>query len=312
MKKHNAFTLIELLVVIAIIAILAAILFPVFTQAKVAAKKTADLSNLKQIGTAIQIYASNADDYIPHYNWQHDYVFAARLMPYTKNRDIFKAPASSAKEGAVQRQKVGGAGGTAPGYMIDPNDVCVGLGVSTAGGSKYYNDIFPAIDFRLNTTIFGYQGDICAPGGYFDLAPNLSGAGGNGAGSNGGVEDIGNGFGGTTFTNVSKVVVLHDFPLSGKTWPGNQNATPGFWGGTFKGYYGNGSNAVMMDSHASFFPMTKMLPNLKDDLTYVYADLWAGDEGRTPPANGWTGNHADMAGKSFNWWGTNWASPENQ
>lgn len=59
---RKAFTLIELLVVIAIIAILAAILFPVFAQAKVAAKKTADLSNLKQIGTASMIYTTDSDD----------------------------------------------------------------------------------------------------------------------------------------------------------------------------------------------------------------------------------------------------------
>jgi len=63
MKK--AFTLIELLVVIAIIAILAAILFPVFAQAKVAAKKTTSLSNVKQQGTAIQIYAGDSDDVFP-------------------------------------------------------------------------------------------------------------------------------------------------------------------------------------------------------------------------------------------------------
>jgi len=63
----RAFTLIELLVVIAIIAILAAILFPVFAQAKAAAKKTADLSNMKQIGTASMLYVDSYDDTLyPH------------------------------------------------------------------------------------------------------------------------------------------------------------------------------------------------------------------------------------------------------
>ena len=66
MKK--AFTLIELLVVIAIIAILAAILFPVFAQAKLAAKKSAGLAQQKQIGTALQMYASDYDDGIPTWN----------------------------------------------------------------------------------------------------------------------------------------------------------------------------------------------------------------------------------------------------
>jgi prepilin-type N-terminal cleavage/methylation domain-containing protein/prepilin-type processing-associated H-X9-DG protein len=63
MQRRNAFTLIELLVVIAIIAILAAILFPVFAQAKAAAKKAADLSNVKQTTTAMVIYSGDYDDY---------------------------------------------------------------------------------------------------------------------------------------------------------------------------------------------------------------------------------------------------------
>jgi prepilin-type N-terminal cleavage/methylation domain-containing protein len=63
--NHKAFTLIELLVVIAIIAILAAILFPVFAQAKLAAKKTAALSDIKQTGTAAQLYLGDNDDSFP-------------------------------------------------------------------------------------------------------------------------------------------------------------------------------------------------------------------------------------------------------
>jgi len=61
----RAFTLIELLVVIAIIAILAAILFPVFAQAKLAAKKAASLSNQKQLGLGILMYANDYDDLYP-------------------------------------------------------------------------------------------------------------------------------------------------------------------------------------------------------------------------------------------------------
>src|SRR5882724_7645389 len=64
MMKHKkrAFTLIELLVVIAIIAILAAILFPVFAQAKLAAKKTVALSGTKQIALASFMYGGDFDD----------------------------------------------------------------------------------------------------------------------------------------------------------------------------------------------------------------------------------------------------------
>ncbi len=65
LSHRRAFTLIELLVVIAIIAILAAILFPVFAQAKMAAKKTADLSNNKQLGLGQLMYSNDFDDMTP-------------------------------------------------------------------------------------------------------------------------------------------------------------------------------------------------------------------------------------------------------
>ncbi len=102
-NKSSAFTLIELLVVIAIIAILAAILFPVFARAKAAAKGTATLSNLKNIGLAGQMYLSDYDDMVhPHqfsvpttdpgngglYSAGGQAGWYEYTKPYTKNSDI--------------------------------------------------------------------------------------------------------------------------------------------------------------------------------------------------------------------------------
>ena len=103
--KNRAFTLIELLVVIAIIAILAAILFPVFAQAKKAAKATGDLSNIKQTGTAMQMYATDADDRFSYgipTNWSGapgwdgsggaSFGWVLNLMPYTKSLPMVRSP----------------------------------------------------------------------------------------------------------------------------------------------------------------------------------------------------------------------------
>lgn len=92
-RKTSGFTLIELLVVIAIIAILAAILFPVFAQAKAAAKKTADLSNFKQIGIGTMLYAGDNDDRSFVVNHEEHYYWFQPLFPYVKNNDIFRTPA---------------------------------------------------------------------------------------------------------------------------------------------------------------------------------------------------------------------------
>jgi prepilin-type N-terminal cleavage/methylation domain-containing protein/prepilin-type processing-associated H-X9-DG protein len=67
--SSRAFTLIELLVVIAIIAILAAILFPVFAKARAQARKIAGISNLKQLGTGTMMYVQDYDEKFPYYNW---------------------------------------------------------------------------------------------------------------------------------------------------------------------------------------------------------------------------------------------------
>lgn len=93
MKKSKAFTLIELLVVIAIIAILAAILFPVFAQAKLAAKKSVDMSNMNQIGKAIMMYAGDNDDRTMHVDHTSEYGWFVPLYSYVKSQEVFRTPA---------------------------------------------------------------------------------------------------------------------------------------------------------------------------------------------------------------------------
>ncbi len=89
----QAFTLIELLVVIAIIAILAAILFPVFMQAKEAARKTQDMSNMRQIGLAFLGYASDNDDRFPLTSFpDRGASWAIQCQPYMKSWALFKSP----------------------------------------------------------------------------------------------------------------------------------------------------------------------------------------------------------------------------
>jgi prepilin-type N-terminal cleavage/methylation domain-containing protein len=104
---RSAFTLIELLVVIAIIAILAAILFPVFAQAKASAKSAATLSNIRQLGTAIHMYAGDYDDGTPMYEYRREdptfphpegrpVFFGEILHPYVRNNQIFFDAATGA------------------------------------------------------------------------------------------------------------------------------------------------------------------------------------------------------------------------
>jgi prepilin-type N-terminal cleavage/methylation domain-containing protein len=95
--KLKAFTLIELLVVIAIIAILAAILFPVFAQAREAARKAQCLSNVKQLMTGAMMYVQDNDERYPMWDggWGQpdgNMWWMAQIQPYVKNRGVYACP----------------------------------------------------------------------------------------------------------------------------------------------------------------------------------------------------------------------------
>jgi prepilin-type N-terminal cleavage/methylation domain-containing protein/prepilin-type processing-associated H-X9-DG protein len=135
MSLKRAFTLIELLVVIAIIAILAAILFPVFAQAKEAALRTKSLNNAKQIGIGLHLYSLDTNDVAPTV-WKEIPVngrsvdFYQTMQPYVKNMDIFFSPAWNERSVASCPN-----GNTFQGLFVpQETDRCLGYGYNWGFG----------------------------------------------------------------------------------------------------------------------------------------------------------------------------------
>ena len=162
-NKKGAFTLIELLVVIAIIAILAAILFPVFAQAKLAAKKTQCLSNLKQIGLGTIMYSSDYDDYFARGGYPADfgnvggywYSWREFTMPYIKSGSDKSNPYTVGKERAVG------------GIWRSPTEPC-----NSVNGYSAHNAIFPEM---ICGGYFGWASETgCPTGGTGRGRPSVS------------------------------------------------------------------------------------------------------------------------------------------
>jgi prepilin-type N-terminal cleavage/methylation domain-containing protein/prepilin-type processing-associated H-X9-DG protein len=131
MQRRSAFTLIELLVVIAVIAILAAVLFPVFAQARERARMSACISNMRQIGTAVIMYAGDYDETFPYVtfysrtgNWgakgDQTYTWKNAIRPYLKNLDVLACPSNPNSRGIAGAPNTGLPGGNGAGWEGEP------------------------------------------------------------------------------------------------------------------------------------------------------------------------------------------------
>jgi prepilin-type N-terminal cleavage/methylation domain-containing protein/prepilin-type processing-associated H-X9-DG protein len=127
-RRHEGFTLIELLVVIAIIAILAAILFPVFAQAREKARAISCLSNVKQLGLGTLMYVQDYDESFPlGRTWSTDPAggfypgWANVLEPYLKSVGIFRCPSDAGQDGNNAP-----SGGLGPWMSYAANALCGG------------------------------------------------------------------------------------------------------------------------------------------------------------------------------------------
>jgi prepilin-type N-terminal cleavage/methylation domain-containing protein/prepilin-type processing-associated H-X9-DG protein len=153
-RTRSGFTLIELLVVIAIIAILAAILFPVFARARERARMTSCLSNAKQIGLCLMNYAEDNDDALP-LNTYENLPSSTRLwphlfLPYAKSAEIFRCPSRKGtpayyKGGPSKRDEM-----LMTGWTINTGPV-----PATPDKRTLYTREIPALGYAFNEMVIG-------------------------------------------------------------------------------------------------------------------------------------------------------------
>lgn len=147
-SRWNAFTLIELLVVIAIIAILAAILFPVFAQAREKARQASCQSNLKQLATCIAMYNQDYDEMFPHawdstgqygqldsgHPWGYQ-TWATWTLPYLKNVGVHICPSNTGTSKPYMTTVDGAGAVISSNYMMNPFLGFQGMGSGASTGT---------------------------------------------------------------------------------------------------------------------------------------------------------------------------------
>jgi len=179
--KKTGFTLIELLVVIAIIAILAAILFPVFARAREKGRTASCQSNLKQLGIALMMYAQDYDEVYPVSSfWPAPPLFPAgyywyqSLDPYIKNSQLILCPSKSEGTGLEMLgygwnyMNFGYDGiGTFPGEHMPLADIPTPAATVVIGDSEDLNDRVLGNSYYLYSTISSYVADRHSGGGNY-------------------------------------------------------------------------------------------------------------------------------------------------
>ncbi len=223
-RNKGGFTLIELLVVIAIIAILAAILFPVFAQAREKARTISCLSNLKQMGTAFTMYLQDYDEVVlPRYSAcpstgpaptpDAPTLWTNTIQPYIKNKQVFICPSAT-------NTKYGDTWNLRSYLSIGYNQTISGWYYPTANGCG--NMVLPTL------------ASVVAPSKNVMFADSVSG-------------DLAGGYRGYLFGNVGM----------------NIPYTSSFAGrGSFGARHNEGANLSFFDGHAKWYKGTNILANV--------------------------------------------------